>query len=133
MRKLFWILIILVIILTVAMIIIGVISRLQSLQTTPNEQATSSVPSDNAINTAPAPVIIQNFAYNPSLIRIARNGIVLWTNHDSTAHTVIFDNGKTIGILQPGQSAELKFDTVGIFDYHCSIHPWMKGQVVVGE
>ncbi len=35
------------------------------------------------------------------------------------------------GPLQPGQSYHLTLDTPGQYNYHCSIHPFMTGTIIV--
>jgi len=75
--------------------------------------------------------------YIPSLIVIESGKSVTWVNEDSAFHSVtsgfygaptnLFDSGH----LDPFESFTLTFDEVGIYDYFCTLHPWMKGQVTV--
>ena len=73
-------------------------------------------------------------SFVPKFISIPIQSIVTWTNHDSISHTVtsdeegLFDSGP----LSPGDTIDNAFDTPGEFGYHCSIHPWMTGRVMVG-
>jgi plastocyanin len=73
-------------------------------------------------------------AADPKFISIPIQSIVTWTNDDSIQHTVtsdeegLFDSGP----LSPGDTIDNAFDTPGEFGYHCSIHPWMTGRVMVG-
>lgn len=80
-----------------------------------------------------AAVSAKNFAFNPSQITITSGTKVIWTNNDSTAHTITSDDGKftSSGQIQPGQTYEFTFSTPGTFAYHCSIHTTMKAQVIV--
>ena len=58
-------------------------------------------------------------------------------NEDSAFHSVtsgsyesptdLFDSG----YLDPYETYTLTFDESGSFDYFCTLHPWMKGQVLV--
>jgi len=81
---------------------------------------------------APDPNNDQSFV--PKFISIPIQSIVTWTNDDSIQHTVtsdeegLFDSGP----LSPGDTIDNAFDTPGEFGYHCSIHPWMTGRVMVG-
>ena len=78
-----------------------------------------------------------NRCYIPSLIVIEKGKQVTWVNEDSAFHSVtsgfydtpteLFDSGH----LDPFESYTLTFDETGIYDYHCTLHPWMKGQVIV--
>ena len=72
---------------------------------------------------------------------IGVNNTVEWTNNDTanggTDHTVTslsvpsgaapFDSG----IMKEGANFTQTFTTPGTYEYHCSIHSWMTGSVVV--
>jgi len=75
-------------------------------------------------------VTIQNFAFKPESVKIFVGDTVKWTNMDSADHTVsgtIF----TSGIIATGQNYEYMFTEPGVYNYECSIHPYMKGTVIV--
>ena len=75
--------------------------------------------------------------YIPSVITIQSGQQVTWVNEDSAFHSVtsgfyespsdLFDSGH----LDPFETYTLDFDETGTFDYFCTLHPWMKGQVIV--
>ena len=75
--------------------------------------------------------------YIPSLIVIEKGKQVTWVNEDSAFHSItsgyydtptdLFDSGH----LDPFESYTLTFDEIGTYDYFCTLHPWMKGQVIV--
>jgi plastocyanin len=76
--------------------------------------------------------------YDPSAASVMIGTNVTWTNRDSIEHTVtsivpssgaiaVFDSG----ILQPNQNYTYSFGTSGIFYYYCTLHPTMRGQVIV--
>ncbi|HSF51654.1 MAG TPA: plastocyanin/azurin family copper-binding protein [Nitrososphaeraceae archaeon] len=69
----------------------------------------------------------------PPEISVSSEGnIVSWTNDDSTEHTVTADDGSfDSGPISPGDTFDNTFDAPGDFGYHCSIHPFMTGVVVV--
>jgi plastocyanin len=57
---------------------------------------------------------------------------VTWTNRDTVPHTVTGDSGAwDSGQIQPGATFSHAFDQPGTYAYHCSIHPFMHGMVVV--
>ena len=91
-------------------------------------QANSSQPASGTIN-------IRDMMFTPSQITVAKGGTVTWTNNDSTTHTVIDDlanvGGPHSGDIAPGQSYSFTFNKTGSFQYHCSIHPSMRGTIVV--
>jgi len=78
-----------------------------------------------------ASVDAKNFAFEPKTVTIKVGQTVTWTNQDSVTHTVTGDGGISSGDLSKGKSYSKTFDTAGTFNYHCSIHPSMTGQVIV--
>ena len=72
--------------------------------------------------------------FAPRAVNVMPGGMVSWTNEDSTTHTVtsnqegLFDAGP----MSPGDTFENMFDSPGEVGYHCAIHPWMTGRVMVG-
>jgi uncharacterized protein (TIGR03118 family) len=78
------------------------------------------------------PATINNFAFMPSMVTIATGVQVQWTNQDGTAHTVTADDSRFHSdILDRGQTFSQTFSAPGSYSYHCSIHPFMKGKIVV--
>src|SRR3954454_16361643 len=77
-------------------------------------------------------VTIQNFAFSPATINVSVGDTVTWTNQDPTAHTATGAGGSfDTGPLKKGESGSHTFQSAGSFSYICSIHPNMKGTVVV--
>jgi plastocyanin len=77
-----------------------------------------------------ASVSISGFAFNPGTLTVAAGTIVTWTNNDSMQHTVTggeLDSQK----LAQGQTYSHTFNTPGTIDYICTIHPSMKGKIIV--
>jgi plastocyanin len=81
---------------------------------------------------------MKNISYIPDTLNVPVGTTVTWTNQDSVAHTVtsgdtvnskiLFDS-HSIGI---GDSFSHKFDSSGVYHYHCDIHAKrMHGVVVV--
>lgn len=77
-------------------------------------------------------VTIRNFAFGPQIVTVKPGVTIHWTNRDSEAHTVTSDAGAfNSAVLQPGASFSFTFTKPGSYSYHCSIHPFMTGKVVV--
>ena len=78
-------------------------------------------------------VEISGFAFNPSTLTIPKGATVIWTNMDSAAHTIVSDSGNEIdsGSIAKGETYGHTFSTSGTYNYHCGIHPSMKGQIIV--
>lgn len=87
-------------------------------------------------NSSDPPVTIQNMQFMPQSLDVTAGSTVTWTNRDSIAHTTTADNMSAAehwdsGILSPGQSFSKTFNTPGTYSYHCNIHPFMHGTIVV--
>ena len=80
--------------------------------------------------------------YTPSVLTIKSGTVVTMTNTDETGvHT--FTSGTVDGqtpipdgifdsnILMVGDSYERKFSQKGTYDYYCTLHTWMTGQIIV--
>jgi Plastocyanin len=80
---------------------------------------------------------LENICYIPSTLVVEKGKSITWVNDDSSFHSVtsgfygeptgLFDSG----YLDPYQFYTLSFDEFGTYDYFCTLHPWMKAQVIV--
>ncbi|HET9186129.1 MAG TPA: cupredoxin domain-containing protein [Solirubrobacterales bacterium] len=75
-------------------------------------------------------VKIDGLAYHPPTLRVDRGTRVVFANRDSTAHTAT-GKGFNTRVLAPGKAVVVRFNQKGTFSYHCQIHPFMKGKIVV--
>ena len=86
-------------------------------------------------------IIIENTEFIPNEIIIRIGTIVTWINKDNSdplypEHTVSIDileiNSPEI-IFGGGSNEEWShtFVEIGEFSYHCTIHPWMTGKIIV--
>jgi plastocyanin len=74
--------------------------------------------------------------FTPSIITvvIGINNTVIWTNKDSTPHTVTANDGSfSSGNLNAGDTYQFTFTQPGSYSYHCSYHPWMTGTIIVKQ
>ncbi|MGA2928737.1 MAG: cupredoxin domain-containing protein [Solirubrobacteraceae bacterium] len=77
-------------------------------------------------------VKIMNFAFMPARVEVSSGTRVVWTNEDSDPHTVTTDEpGFSSQALDTGQAYMRVMGKAGTFAYHCTIHPFMHGTVVV--
>ncbi|MEN6349405.1 MAG: cupredoxin family copper-binding protein [Syntrophomonas sp.] len=75
-------------------------------------------------------VVIENFAFTPAAITVKKGDTVTWVNRDSAPHTATGAAFDSKGLAR-GQSFSFTFNEAGTFDYICTYHPSMKGQVIV--
>lgn len=94
----------------------------------PNQPAISSTVTPNLQGVYP--VSIKNFAFSSAVLNIKLGETISWTNNDSVAHT-ISGIGFQSDNLANGQTYSFTFSSTGTFDYICSIHPSMKGKIIV--
>jgi plastocyanin len=76
-------------------------------------------------------VAIDNFAFSPAALNVKMGQQVTWTNKQGVAHTVTADGGAFDHPMPSGATFSFTFAKAGTFAYHCTIHPFMKGTVVV--
>lgn len=95
-------------------------------------------PTDGAMPTISAAPVgadsvnIESFAFVPATVTVKAGSTVTWTNKDEDPHTVVADGGAFRSqALGSGGTYAFTFPTAGTFDYVCSIHPFMHGNVVV--
>jgi plastocyanin len=81
-------------------------------------------------------------AFSPEEIVVSVGTTVVWTNKDTVGHTIVSGNASdpNAGTLfdtgprwPAGAKYEHTFDTVGEFQYFCTLYPWMTGKVIVAE
>jgi plastocyanin len=78
-----------------------------------------------------AAVDIDHFAYHPPTLRIAKGSTVAFSNSSGVTHTATRAGSFSTGRIKPGESISIRFKQPGTFAYHCTIHPFMHGKIVV--
>lgn len=86
----------------------------------------------------------QNCGFDPASLPVSVGTKVTWTNNGGQPHTVTtnstanppasFDSGSMVGKVSAsatGATWSYTFNTAGTYKYYCTIHPWMKAEVVV--
>jgi plastocyanin len=92
-----------------------------------NVTETQATPTES---TTKASVEISNFAFNPATLTIKKGTTVTWTNNDKAPHAIKSESFNS-DILKNGQTYSMTFSDSGAFNYSCSIHPSMAGQIIV--
>ena len=75
----------------------------------------------------------ERYAYTPKTVYVNVGDSVTWTNDSDAPHTVDSDTGDELesGNFTEDQTFEHAFNATGTFAYHCDIHAYMTGTVVV--
>src|SRR6476659_1824562 len=76
-------------------------------------------------------VSIVNFAFKPGTLKVKRGARVTFANTANTTHTATKAGSFDTKGIAPGKSKTVRFNKRGTFAYHCKIHPFMKGKIVV--
>jgi len=76
-------------------------------------------------------VDIDHFAFHPPTLHVKRGGKVAFTNSSNVTHTATSGGHFNTNRIKPGKTVLVRFSQKGTFSYHCEIHPFMKGKIVV--
>ena len=96
-----------------------------------NNDTPTTQPSKPASSTQDA-ITIQNFKFGPATLTVKAGAKVTVTNSDSTTHTATANGGAfDTGDLDPGKAKTITLAKAGTYAYHCQIHSFMKGTIVV--
>jgi plastocyanin len=83
---------------------------------------------------ADAMIAIDNFNFSPTPLTVAQGTTVSWINRDDIPHAIFCPSLSLRS--QPLDTNDIfrhRFDHAGTFDYICSIHPNMRGRIVVSR
>jgi plastocyanin len=79
-----------------------------------------------------AEVAVQFSAYGPDILDVLPGQTVKWTNVSERTHTVTSDDGLfNSGDITSGRRFEFHFTRPGTYNYHCTIHPAITGEIDV--
>ncbi len=78
---------------------------------------------------------IAGFAFAQKTVKVKPGTTVTWTNQDDAKHDISpkedSPNFMPSELLKKGESYSYTFKEVGMYDYFCSPHPYMKASVEV--
>jgi plastocyanin len=75
-----------------------------------------------------------NFKFAPPDLTVTAGTTVIWKNKDDAPHRVADINGAyASAALDTDSSFSHTFATPGVYKYFCSLHPYMKGEIVVKQ
>jgi len=80
-------------------------------------------------------VAIRDYKFEPASVTVHSGDTVEWKNYDSVPHTAtedgatapVFDSGN----IAPGATWRYLVQKQGTYKYKCTIHPYMKGELIV--
>lgn len=90
---------------------------------------------------ATADCVAAKNCFSPGTLTVTPGTTVTWKNTDTVSHYVtsgqpsdnttgtVFDSGN---LIKPAGTYQFTFANAGTFNYFCTVHPWMTGQVIVG-
>jgi plastocyanin len=74
----------------------------------------------------------ERYGYHPGTLYVPIGDSVTWTNNSDAPHTVDADDGSFESEqFTEDQTYEHTFTAAGTFKYHCDVHSYMHGTVVV--
>jgi plastocyanin len=76
-------------------------------------------------------VTIDNLAFAPAEVNAKVGDTIEWVNKDALVHTATATNGDWNVTIAPKKSERVVLKKPGAVDYFCTLHPNMKGRVVV--
>lgn len=101
--------------------------------------ATMAAPASADHGAAEATVIVDDNRFDPFRVNLEPGGTVTWDVREGP-HTIVADDarfafrGQTGAGLQPGDVRSFTFgETEERVGYHCTVHPGMRGEVIVGH
>jgi plastocyanin len=117
-----------------AIVLLGTIAWTTSLVGRDPAKPVAAATSDSA-KVAPSKIItikIDNFAFEPASLTVAKGTTVEWTNADDIPHTVVDKKARFKSpALDTDDRYRHTFNEPGTFSYFCSIHPHMVGEIHV--
>jgi plastocyanin len=77
-------------------------------------------------------VVLDNFSFSPGTTSVPVGTTITWTNHDDVPHTIVSTEQRFKSpVLDTDGQFSHQFDVPGTYEYFCSIHPKMTGEIVV--
>ena len=97
-----------------------------------NNPSSTPVPSGQNTVLVPNGAYLGGNGFNPGTLTVPAGTTVTWGNNDVTAHTTTSDTGLwNSNDIGSGGTFAVKLDNPGTYKYHCTIHSFMNGTIVV--
>lgn len=83
-------------------------------------------------NASQVDVEIAGFDFSPRDLTVRAGTAITWTNRDSVPHDATDRAGEWgTGYLREGESATVTFESPGVYEHMCTIHPNMRATLTV--
>jgi plastocyanin len=93
---------------------------------------TMNMPIVAPAGTPPNTVVIKSFMFAPTMLTVPVGTTVTWQNLDGEPHTAVSIDGQFRSpALDENDKFSFKFDKPGTYKFLCSIHPQMRGTIIV--
>ena len=76
-------------------------------------------------------VNISGYAFEPRVLRVRKGATVSIAHSSYMTHTATDEGAFDTGDIKPGASAVVRLGRKGVYPYHCLIHPFMRGKIIV--
>lgn len=99
-----------------------------------NQTQSAAIPPDAVVISIPQGASAQgNPAYEPATAEAGIDQTIAWRNDDSTPHTATSGELFDSSLINPGESFSIAAEEIGAgeHDYICTVHPFMKGDLVI--
>lgn len=110
------------------------VASMNSSDTTGNDTLKTYKTPERAPTTLPiVSLLIKKSTYGPATVRAKVGDTLGWTNEDTVAHTILFDDPSIAdsGEIQPSAVFKATFTKAGNFSYHDAQNASMTGTVIV--
>jgi plastocyanin len=96
-------------------------------------QNQTAVAADVTISILEGASVQGNPAYDPATAEAGADQTVAWKNDDTLPHTATSEGLFDSSLISPGDSYTISAQKIGAgeHDYACTVHPYMKGKIVI--
>lgn len=108
------------------------VGAIETDETTETEDTAADGGGSSAQDQVMVDIVDISEAFQPTTVTVAAGGEVTWVNSDDIPHTTTADDGTwDSGQLEGGEEFTFTAEEPGTYPYICTIHPTMKGEVIV--
>lgn len=115
-----------------AMLTAGALSLLAASVMLGPATGVAAGPASDAVGNRAVEVIITQHAFSPETVTVPAGTTITWVNRDEDLHTATSTTGTfTSRGLDTDERFSFTLTTPGTYAYMCSLHPQMRGRIIV--